>query len=79
MCSTLIILVSYNSVPQHPALALELGHLEHRRAQLDLTTNSFSEVITLTGGIGEAYTPTVIGTDGTVYAINRAVLFAIGK
>ena len=45
----------------------------------DLTTNSFSEVITLTGGIGEAYTPTVIGTDGTVYAINRAVLFAIGK
>ena len=45
----------------------------------DLTTNTFSEVITLTGGIGEAYTPTVIGSDGTVYAINNAVLFAIGK
>lgn len=45
----------------------------------DLTTNSFSQVITLTGGIGEAYTPTVIGNDGTVYAINRAVLFAIGR
>ena len=44
----------------------------------DLTTNSFSQVITITGGIGEAYTPTVIGDDGTVYAINRAVLFAIG-
>jgi hypothetical protein len=45
----------------------------------DLTTKKFSEVLTLTGGIGEAYTPTVIGPDGTVYAINHAVLFAIGQ
>jgi len=45
----------------------------------DLTTNSFSQVITLSAGIGEAYTPTVIGTDGTAFAINDAVLFAIGK
>ena len=45
----------------------------------DLTTNSFSEIIKLSSGIGEAYTPTVIGTDGTVYAINDAVLFAIGR
>ena len=37
----------------------------------DLTTNTLSEVIKLSGGIGEAYTPTVIGPDGTVYAINR--------
>jgi hypothetical protein len=44
----------------------------------DLTKNRFSEVITITGGILEAYTPTVIGTDGTVYAINRGVLFAVG-
>ena len=45
----------------------------------DLTTNSFSQVITLSSGIGEAYTPTVIGADGTAYAINDAVLFAIGR
>jgi hypothetical protein len=45
----------------------------------DLTTNSFTQRITLSGGIGEAYTPTVIGTDGTAYGINDAVLFAIGK
>jgi hypothetical protein len=45
----------------------------------DLTTNSFSEIISLTGGLGEAYTPTVVGVDGTAYAINRAVLFAIGR
>jgi hypothetical protein len=45
----------------------------------DLTTNTLSQVITLSGGIGEAYTPTVIGSDGTVYAINDAVLDAVGK
>jgi hypothetical protein len=44
----------------------------------DLTTNSFTQRITLTPGIGEAYTPTLIGVDGTVYAINDATLFAIG-
>jgi hypothetical protein len=45
----------------------------------NLATNRFSQVIKLTGGIGEAYTPTIIGSDGTAYAINDAVLFAIGR
>jgi hypothetical protein len=45
----------------------------------DLATNKLSEAIKLSEGIGEAYTPTVIGRDGTVYAINHAVLIAIGK
>ena len=45
----------------------------------DLTNNTLSEKIRLSGGIGEAYTPTIIGADGTVYAINDAVLDAIGK
>lgn len=45
----------------------------------DLTSNTLSETIKLSGGIGEAYTPTIIGADGTVYAINDAVLDAIGK
>jgi hypothetical protein len=44
----------------------------------DLATNTFSEVFTLTPGLGEAYTPTLIGADGTVYAINDATLFAVG-
>jgi hypothetical protein len=43
----------------------------------DLTTNSFTERIRVTWGVGEAYTPTVIGVDGTVYAINNATLWAI--
>ncbi len=45
----------------------------------DLTTNTLSERIRLSAGIGEAYTPTLIGSDGTVYAINGAVLSAVGK
>jgi hypothetical protein len=44
----------------------------------DLVTNSFTQVITLTPGVGEAYTPTLIGADGKVYAINNATLFAVG-
>jgi len=44
----------------------------------DLTNNTLSEDITLSTGIGEAYTPTVIGADGTAYAINEAVLDAVG-
>jgi hypothetical protein len=45
----------------------------------DLSTNTFSQVITLTSGIGEAYTPTLIGADGTVYAINNATLYAVKR
>ena len=45
----------------------------------DLTSNTLSEVITLSTGIGEAYTPTVIGSDGTAYAINKAILDAVGR
>src|SRR5262249_14217294 len=44
----------------------------------DLTTNTLSQTITLSAGVGEAYTPTIIGPDGTVYAINFAVLNAVG-
>jgi hypothetical protein len=45
----------------------------------DFTTNTLSQTITLTAGVGEAYTPTIIGPDGTVYAINDAMLFAVGQ
>jgi hypothetical protein len=45
----------------------------------DFTTNTLSQMMSLSPGVGEAYTPTVIGPDGTVYAINDAVLYAIGQ
>jgi hypothetical protein len=44
----------------------------------DLTSNTLTQVISLSTGIGEAYTPTVIGSDGTAFAINEAILDAIG-
>jgi hypothetical protein len=45
----------------------------------DFTTNSLTARINLSAGIGEPYTPTVIGPDGKVYAINNSTLFACGK
>ena len=45
----------------------------------DFHTNTLIEPLTLTAGIGEAYTPSVIGVDGTVYVIANAILFAIGE
>ena len=45
----------------------------------DLTTNTLSQKAVLSSGIGEAYTPTEIGPDGTAYAINDAILDAVGN
>jgi hypothetical protein len=45
----------------------------------DLATNTFTQRIQLTSGIAESYTPTAIGADGAVYAINNAVLFSVGR
>jgi|GEM_PF-6371304 len=44
----------------------------------NLATNSLSEAVPLTQGIGEPYVPTVIGPDGVVYTLNGGTLFAIG-
>jgi hypothetical protein len=45
----------------------------------DLDSNKLVEKIRLNAPRGEAYTPTIIGPDGTVYAINNATLYAIGR
>lgn len=44
----------------------------------DLATNTLSQAVTLSPGVGEAYTSTLIGPDGTVYATNWAILNAVG-
>ena len=44
----------------------------------DLASNTLSQKIRLTSGLGESYTPTAVGPDGLVYAINNAVLFSVG-
>jgi hypothetical protein len=44
----------------------------------DFTTNTFTQSVVLTAGLGEAYTPSLVGPDGTVYVINNATVFAVG-
>jgi hypothetical protein len=68
-----------NNAVVDPATDSILANSEDGRLyRWDLTTNTFTQSITLTPGIGEAYTPTLIGADGAVYAINNAILFAVG-
>jgi len=43
-----------------------------------LPTNTLSERIRLNNGYAQSYTPTAIGPDGRVYAVNNARLFSIG-
>jgi hypothetical protein len=43
----------------------------------DLTNNTLSQSLRITNGLGQAYTPTLVGADGAVYAISNATLFAI--
>ena len=45
----------------------------------NLATNQLSENIRFNNGLGQSYTPTAIGADGSVYAINNGVLFAVGR
>jgi len=44
----------------------------------NLGTNQLSQSIRLSAGLTEAYTPTVIGADGAVYAISDATMFVVG-
>jgi hypothetical protein len=68
-----------NSAAVDPATFSILANSEDGKLyRWDLRTNTFTQKITLTGGIGEAYTPTAIGADGKVYAINGGVLWAVG-
>jgi hypothetical protein len=44
-----------------------------------LPSNTLSERIGLNNGYAQSYTPTAIGPDGRVYAVNNARLFSIGR
>jgi hypothetical protein len=45
----------------------------------DLKNNTLSQSLMLNAPQGEAYTPSVVGPNGTVYSINNATLYAIGR
>jgi hypothetical protein len=49
----------------------EDGHLY----RWDFTSNSLSKPFTMATATGESYTPTLVGPDGAVYAINNAELY----
>ncbi len=55
-----------------------VGNEDGNLYRWDLTSNAFTQRLSLTRGLGEAYTPTVVGADGAVYAISNAVLFSAG-
>jgi WD40 repeat protein len=69
-----------NTAAVDPATkSILVGNEDGNLYRWDLTSNTFTQRLSLTSGVGEAYTPTVVGADGAVYAISNAVLFSIGK
>ena len=45
----------------------------------DLATNGFTQQIRMNNGVGQSYTPTAVGADGAVYAVNNATLHSLGR
>jgi Bacterial Ig-like domain (group 3) len=45
----------------------------------NLATNTLTQAVMVGMGVGEPYTPTLVGPDGTVYAINGGSIFALGR
>jgi hypothetical protein len=69
-----------NTVAVDPATRSVLVNNEDGQIyRWDLVNNRLSEQLRFNNGLGESYTPTAIGPDGTVYAINNATLFAVGN
>jgi hypothetical protein len=60
-----------DSVNKCAVINSEDGHVY----RWDFTTNTLSMPFPMAAATGEAYTPTLIGPDGAVYAINNAVLY----
>jgi hypothetical protein len=68
-----------NSAVVDPAThSVIAGSEDGKLYRWDLVTNTLLQTLVLTPGLGEAYTPTLVGPDGMVYAINNATLFAVG-
>src|SRR5262249_10786634 len=69
-----------NSAAVDPASdSILAGSEDGKLYRWSLGSNTLTQLTVLTSGLGGAYTPTVIGADGTVYAINNAKLFAVGQ
>jgi hypothetical protein len=58
--------------------AVFAGSEDGKLYRWDLASNTLDQALTLNAPQGEAYTPTAIGPDGAVYAINDATLYVVG-
>ena len=69
-----------NSVAVDPATGTAIANNEDGRLyRWDLDTGQLVEQIKLGPAVGQAYTMTVVGPDGTSYAIENAILYAVGS
>jgi hypothetical protein len=69
-----------NTVAVDPFTKSAIVHSEDGKIyRWNFSDNTLVEALQLTDGIGEAYTPSVIGVDGTVYVTANATLFAVGE
>ena len=67
-----------NTMAADPARKSILANNEDGKLyRWDLATNTLSQSIQLTSGLGQAYTPTLVGADGAIYAISNATLFSV--
>ncbi|HMG03903.1 MAG TPA: hypothetical protein VK581_00495, partial [Chthoniobacterales bacterium] len=65
-----------NTAAVNPATnSIFLTSEDGRAYRWDLATNSLSQTIALSQGIGEPYVPTIIGPSGVVYTLNGGTLF----
>jgi hypothetical protein len=68
-----------NSVAVDPATGSAIANNEDGHLyRWDLDTGQLVEKIRLNSARGQAYTETVVGPDGTSYAIENAILYAVG-
>lgn len=69
-----------NTVAVDPATSSVLVNNEDGRLyRWHLPTNRLTETVRFNNGFAESYTPSAVGADGKVYAINNATLFAVGE
>jgi len=69
-----------NTVAVDPATSSVLVNNEDGRLyRWHLPSNRLTETVRFNNGFAESYTPTAVGADGKVYAINNATLFAVGE
>jgi hypothetical protein len=69
-----------NSIAVDPATGSAMANNEDGHLyRWDLDTGQLAENIQLGEPAGEAYTSTVVGPDGTTYAMSNAILYAVGS